>query len=158
MSAPVEAFERIQEESFARAGAGLRQSYPRRRAMDGPTLQAFLEERRYAVMATTRPDGRAHAAPIAFAVWRGAFWLASVEGARLGNLRARPYASLVIMQGEGDEHRAVIAEGPASLHAPESMPEELAGLWRERFGSLPGWAAALIELRPERIFSYARGA
>ncbi len=123
-------------------------------------LAAFLDSRRYAVLATSRPDGRPQAAPVAFIVWNGAFWFASVRGARLRNLRARPFASAVLMEGEEPSHRAVIAEGPVVLHEvgdEGSMAAEFRARWSERHGDTPAWAAALIELRPNHLFSYDAG-
>ncbi len=79
-------------------------------------MAEFLSSQRYAVLATTRPDGRAHAAPVAFLLTGGAFRIATVRGARLRTLRHLPYAAIVIMEGEGGEHRAVLAEGPVTLH------------------------------------------
>lgn len=151
------AFVKIQEESYARAGPGIRTSYPRGQAMDAPRLAAFLGSKRYAVCATSRQDGRPQASPVAFIIWNGAFWLASVRGARLRNLQARPYASIVIMEGEGPAHRAVMAEGPVVLHEVRStdpLPGEFRQRWMDRHGSAPTWAAALIEIRPARLFSY----
>ena len=37
----------------------------------------------------------------------------------------------------------------------ELPPTGLPARWEERFGSEPGWAAAWLELRPARLFSYA---
>ncbi len=56
----------VQERSYEKAGPGIRGSYPRSRAMDADRLAEFLGSKRYAVFATSRPDGRAHAAPVAF--------------------------------------------------------------------------------------------
>ncbi len=155
---PVDAaFVEIQERSYARASPSILTSYPHRRAMDGPRLAAFLDGRRYAVCATSRRDGRPQASPVAFIIWNGAFWFASVHGARLRNLRARPYASIVVMDGEGSTHRAVIAEGPVVLHEVSSadpLPGEFRQRWIDHHGALPTWAAALIEIRPGRLFSY----
>jgi nitroimidazol reductase NimA-like FMN-containing flavoprotein (pyridoxamine 5'-phosphate oxidase superfamily) len=126
--------------------------------MDGARLAAFLTRKVYAVLATGRPDGRPHAAPIAFSVWNGAFWIATVAGARLRNLRVRPYASIVVADGDlRAEHRAVIAEGPVAIHDGNDLTGvslEFAEAWRRRHGSPPAWAAALLELRPERVFSF----
>ena len=151
------AFVEIQERSYARASPSILTSYPHNRAMNSPRLASFLDGRRYAVCATSRKDGRPQASPVAFIAWNGAFWFASVRGARLRNLRARPHASVVIMDGEGPTHRAVIAEGPALLHEVRSadpLPEELRQRWMDRQGTPPSWAAALIEIRPDRLFSY----
>ncbi len=124
--------------------------------MDADGLAAFLSGTRYAVLATTRPDGRPHAAPIAFTVWESAFWIASVEGSRTRNLRQRPYAAIVVMEDEGATHRAVIAEGPVRLHegGAAALPADLHATWTTRHGDEPTWATVLIKLRPVRVFSY----
>jgi len=148
----------VQTRSYDRAGSGIRESYPRSSAMDASRLAAFLTRKIYAVLATGRPDGRPHAAPIAFSLWGGAFWIATVAGARLRNLRARPYASIVVADGDvRPQHRAVIAEGPVTVHEGNdfaAVSTEFAGEWRARHGSPPTWAAALVALRPERVFSF----
>jgi len=148
----------IQTRSYDRAGPGIRESYPRSSAMDAARLAAFLTRKVYAVLATGRPDGRPHAAPIAFSVWSGAFWIATVAGTRLRNLRARPYASIVVADGDVRvQHRAVIAEGPVTIHDGNDLATvsaEFAREWRARHGSVPAWAAALLELCPERVFSF----
>lgn len=146
----------IQDRSYARAGPVILESYPKTLAMNAEGLAAFLESKRYAVLATSRRDGRPQAAPIAFTFWASAFWIASVEGARVRNLRACPYASIVIVEGEDKTHRAVVVEGPVQLHDAtiEAMPEALRDLWVKRHGGEPTWASALIEVRPERLFSY----
>lgn len=147
----------IQAASYEGAAAPVTGSWPQASAMEVEAMAAFLEHKRYAVLATTRPDGRPQAAPIAFGVEDGAFWIATVAGARLRNLRATPYASLVVVEGEGDDHRALRAEGPVTLHegaAFEAARARLDPQWRRRQGSEPTWARAFIELRPERVFSY----
>ena len=151
------AFVEIQERSYARASPSILTSYPHNRAMDGPRLAAVLDGKRYAVCATARQDGRPQASPVAFIIWNEGFWFASVRGARLRNLRSRPYASVVIMEGEGPAHRAVIAEGPAVLHEVRTagpLTEGFRERWMDRHGTVPSWAVALIEIRPDRLFSY----
>jgi hypothetical protein len=158
VSDEVRALIEIQDRSYDRAGSGLRESFPRTVAMDASRMTEFLNGKRYAVLATARLDGRPHAAPIAFSYWRGAFWIATVEGARLRNLRARPYASIVIADGdERPRHRAVIAEGAVTIHdgaAPGPADPRFAEDWRVRHGGDPTWAVAMLELRPERVFSF----
>jgi nitroimidazol reductase NimA-like FMN-containing flavoprotein (pyridoxamine 5'-phosphate oxidase superfamily) len=158
MDEKIRSLVEIQAHSYDRAGAALRDSYPKSSAMDGRRLAEFLEHKRYAVLATARPDGRPHAAPIAFSVWRSVFWIATVAGTRLRNLRAQPYASIVITEGDvRAHHRAVVAEGPVRLYDLRdlaAMDPGLADHWRARHGALPTWAAALVELRPDRVFSF----
>jgi nitroimidazol reductase NimA-like FMN-containing flavoprotein (pyridoxamine 5'-phosphate oxidase superfamily) len=120
--------------------------------MGAERLGEFLETRSYGILATARPDGRPQAAPISFLVRDGGFWFATVAGARLRNLRVNPYASFVVSDGEEGAHRAVMTEGAVTLHEPA---EQLAAAWADRHGSDPTWAAAFLELLPERVFSYA---
>jgi hypothetical protein len=154
----VEALLDVQRRSYERAGPGLQRSWPEADALDANELQRLLEELVYGVLATGRPDGRAHAAPVAFSVEEGAFWIATVEGLRLRNLRAVPWASLVLAEGQrGRSHRALTAEGPVRLHeggAFATARRRLDELWSARHGQPPEWAAAFIELRPERVFSH----
>lgn len=158
MSNDVRSLIEIQDRSYDRAGPGLRESFPRSAAMDASRMVEILDGKRYAVLATGRRDGRPHAAPIAFSYRRGSFWIATVEGARLRNLRARPYASIVITEGdERPRHRAVIAEGPVIIHegaAAGPADPRFTEDWRLRHGSDPTWAVAVLELRPERVFSF----
>ncbi len=148
----------IQDRSYDLATPGLHGAFPRSVAMDLSRMAEFLGRKRYAVLATGRRDGRPHAVPIAFSIWRGAFGIATIEGARLRNLRSRPYTSIVIMKGdERPRHRAVIAEGAVVIHegARAGEADRLFGEnWRMRDGSDPTWAAAMLELRPERVFSF----
>jgi hypothetical protein len=125
-------------------------------------MASLFDDSRYCVLATTRRDGRAHAAPVAFIVAEGSFWIATVEGLRLRNLRATPWASLVVMDGdadvgeEGAPHRALTAEGPVTLHEVAVL-ERFEEQWLDRHTDAPDWAEAFIELRPERLFSHAAG-
>jgi nitroimidazol reductase NimA-like FMN-containing flavoprotein (pyridoxamine 5'-phosphate oxidase superfamily) len=147
----------IQDESYEKAGGSIRSSWPQRTAMNAQALAGFLERKRYAILATVRPDGRPQAAPVAFHVSGGAFWIATVAGARVRNLQASPHAALVISEGERGNHRAVRVEGSVSLHEDEALAavrKKLDSAWEERQGSTPEWAAAFIELRPETLYSY----
>lgn len=162
------ALAELQRRSYAAASDGLRASWPEAQALDASALAALLARRRYCVLASSRPDGRPHAAPVAFVVAGGAFWFATVEGLRLRNLRSTPWAALVVMEGERDEdeagdglpHRALTAEGPVVVHEAEAFTgafEPLRAAWVARHGHPPDWAAALVELRPRRVFSHAAG-
>src|SRR5258708_967448 len=111
----VEALIRLQEASYVRADRGLRSSWPRESAMSAEELQSFLHECRYCVLATTTAQGHAQARPVAFTVMGASFWFATVAGGRLRNLERMPWASIVVADGEGDNHRAVAADGPATI-------------------------------------------
>jgi general stress protein 26 len=151
-----EALAAVQSASYAKARS-VTSSWPERDSLDAAGMAAFLGRRRYCVLATARPDGRPHASPVAFVVTEGAFWFGTVEGLRLRNLRATRWASLVVMENE-PQHVALTAEGPATLYEGDAFIgafEPLRAYWLERHEHAPDWAAALVELRPERIFSYA---
>ena len=150
----------VQRRSYADA-RGVRSSWPEQDALDEAGMADLLGRHRYCVLATGRPDGRAAAAPVAFVADGGAFWFGTVEGLRLRNLRSTPWASIVVIEGGlvagGAAHRALTAEGPTELYEGNrfgSAFEPLRETWIARHGA-PDWAAALVELRPERVFSYA---
>jgi Pyridoxamine 5'-phosphate oxidase len=146
---------RLQDESFSRASSRLRAAYPPERRMSGPQLARYLEGRTYAIASSTRPDGRAHAAPTLFSLYAQAFWLPTVSGAaRLGNVRAHPWLALSVVEGEHDSHAAVLTEGPAEVVL--TVPDELRSITeiRNRGGNLD-WASAWLRMTPERLFSFA---
>src|SRR5262249_46909773 len=147
---------RLQDASYERAGAAIGGSWPREQAMDEDELAAFLEEQLSCVLATASPAGRAQARPIGFTLFGGALWFATVAGSRLRNLERLAWASVVVAEGEGDAHRAIAADGPVEIH--ERPPTGLVARWGHRCGAEPDWAVAWLELRPERLFSYAGSA
>ena len=151
-----EALAEIQRRSYAAALPGLTAAWPEANALDAAALQAFLDEQRYAVLATARPDGRPQASPVGFVVADRAFWIATVRGTRLRNVRAVAWASLVVM--EERPHTAVSAEGPVRIHEGEALEAACARLarsWQARYDHPLEWAAALLELAPERLFSHS---
>ncbi|MGH2920957.1 MAG: pyridoxamine 5'-phosphate oxidase family protein [Gaiellaceae bacterium] len=146
----------IQHASYARA-RGIKASWPEADALDAEGIADFLGRRRYCVLATGRPDGRPHAAPVAFVLSGGALWFATVDGLRLRNLRAIPWASLVVIENE-PHHVALTAEGPVTLHEGDAFSsafEPVRETWLARHGHEPDWAEAFVELRPKRLFSHA---
>jgi hypothetical protein len=118
-------------------------------------LAGYLERRTYALASSTRPDGRAHAAPTLFSMYAEAFWLPTLgDAVRLGNVRAHPWLALSILEGEHDTHAAVLTEGPAEV--VETVPDEVRSITevRNRGGSLD-WATAWLRMTPQRLFSFA---
>lgn len=151
---PLHQLALIQEASFARAAASTASSFPAERRMDGAQLEAFLRRKRYAVLATTRPDGTPHAAPIGYALVGARFVIASLpDAARVRNLRAQPHASLVVT--EGDQHAVVVVDGTARLLPAMEAPLELRAPFRDPDGSLPAWVGVIVTVTPERLLSYA---
>ena len=150
----------VQRSSYAVATQGFRAAWPEANALGREELAALFGRHRYCVLATSRADGRAHAAPVAFVIHEGAFWFATVAGLRLRNLRAHPWASLVVMEGDADiseagqSHVALTAEGPVALHPIDDW-RLFEAEWLRRHNNPPTWGAALAELSPERLFSHA---
>ena len=147
-----DALGRLQAGSYERAAGAIRRSWPPEAAMTPAQLETYLLERRYCVLATTTRRDRAQARPVAFIVVAATFWFATVAGARLRNVTRMPWASIVVADGDGGSHRAVVADGPAVI--VEQPPESLLAVWEERHGSRPEWAAAWFTVKPERLFSY----
>ncbi len=150
----------LQGSSFAAASPATLQSFPETSALTADEIDAFCDVMTYAVLSTTRPDGRPHAAPVGYLARGQRLWIASVAGAtRLRNLSHRPAATLVVTDGQGDSHVALIVEGTVSLHLePQPILDTwLRDAWRERFGTDLNWARALIELDPTKVLSYGHG-
>jgi hypothetical protein len=149
---------RLQDASFSQAGPALRKAYPPQRRMTGGQLSSYLQRRSYGLASTTRPDGRAHAAPSLFTIYAEAFWLPTVRAAaRIANVRAHPWLALSIVEGEHDTHAAVLIEGPAEVLA--AAPDDV---WRitqlrNRGGTL-AWATSWLRMAPQRLFSFAEHA
>jgi general stress protein 26 len=148
----------LQAASLRTASRSQLSSHPPDDAMDAAALQAFLSAHRYGVMATGDADGNPHARPVAYLVDRGVFLVATVSGARLRQVRARPQASLVVTAGDGDDHRVISVDGDVVIHEGDAFAARFAPVaerWRARHGQEPGWAVALLELVPRRVYSYA---
>lgn len=149
--------QELQERSFEQASAATNSSYPPERRMDAGGLSVYLEERRYLMVSTVRRSGKPHVALSAFVFQGERFWMPTMEGtARARNLAHRPYASLAVADGDGADHKAILAEGPVTL-VPTPEPAAITA-WEARDGKLPEWADTWIELRPQKLFSYDAGA
>ncbi|CAN5214773.1 hypothetical protein BH20ACT24_BH20ACT24_16920 [soil metagenome] len=148
----------VQAQSVERAARSTRAAWPQDRSLSPEGLHRFLERKKYAVLSTARPDGRPHAAMVAFCLREGVFWLPSVAGsARLRNLAAEPWATLVVSEGEGEEHIAVVVEGDALVHAEPGpvLDGFLRDAWAQKFGTdLATWVGAVVELVPRKVLSH----
>jgi 2-polyprenyl-3-methyl-5-hydroxy-6-metoxy-1,4-benzoquinol methylase len=152
--------EAVQGASFARAGRATRESLPQEKALTVEELAELFRRKRYATLSTTRPDGRPHAAMVGYLERSGRIWIPSVSGAaRLRNLAAEPSASLVVSEGEGEDHVVAIIEAEAIVHEdPHSLLDEfLVDAWRDRYGTELTWAGAIIKLLPTKVLSYGHG-
>ena len=153
---PIDTLARIQEASFARASEATRGAFPTDRRMGGAMLLSFLARKRYAVLATTRPDGRPQAAPVGYALVGTKFVMASLPDAqRVRNLKHEPHASIVIDEDESDRHGVVIVDGTTRLLQPLEAGLEMRAPFRDDTGTFPDWIGVLIVLTPERLLSYA---
>jgi nitroimidazol reductase NimA-like FMN-containing flavoprotein (pyridoxamine 5'-phosphate oxidase superfamily) len=145
-----DALERLQQQTFADASSATIGSYPEERRLRDGQLAAYLDRCRYAVVGTTRSDGRPHAALSSYRRQESSFWLPTVAGsARARNVRGGGWATLTVYQGDGVGHVAVIVEGPAAVVARNEAPEEVAG------SIASDWVAEWIRIDAERILSYA---
>jgi general stress protein 26 len=148
----------IQARSLGRVGAGTRESWPAVSALSATGLDEFLDRKRYAALSTTHPSGRPHSTMVAYCLRDGRIWLPTVAGAqRLRNVAAEPSASMLVTEGEGDEHVAVLIEGQVAVHedAGPLLSAWLRQVWRARHWTELDWASAVIELIPTRVLSFA---
>jgi hypothetical protein len=143
----------LQARSFDRAGAATTSSFPPENRMTGARMARILCPGAYGVLATTRADGRPHAAPTSLVLHEQAVWFPTVSGAvRLANLAVHPWASLVVMQGAGSDHAMVMLEGPAEVM--DAAADRVASV-AARYGRELAWATAWIRMTPEKTLSYA---
>ena len=140
----------LQDRTFARSTAATAGSYPPESRLSPAQLAAYLDRREFTVIGSTRPDGRPHAA-LSLYVRRGAtFWLPTVAGSvRERNLRAAPWLTLVVTEGDHGEHVVVLIEGPAVVTEPEQVPADV------RAAATGDWISAWIKVTAERLLSYA---
>jgi hypothetical protein len=147
----------LQAASFEAATTATSSSWPPERRMTAEQLDRVLGRRFYAVVASTRPDQRAHATPTAFVWHNGEVWMPAVAGAiRARNVGAVPWLSAVITEGEGDGHAVVVLEGPARVvPAAEAPAEDLSRSIAAKSNDFPDWASVWLVLSPARLLSYA---
>lgn len=140
----------LQAQTFDRATATTQRSYPPERRLTPEQLERYLDRREYAVVGTTRPDGRPHASMTTFYVRGTSIWLPTLgKAVRVRNLRSCSWLTLVIPEADDDEHMTVIAEGPAEVIALDDVPEDVRAL------NTMDWIDCWIELKTERVLSYA---
>lgn len=142
----------IQSRTLARANEATSHSYPPERRLDAAALTRFLDRRTFAVIATTRANGRPHATMSSYVRRGTTFWLPTLSGSvRERNIQRQSWVSLVIAEGDGNEHVVVIIEGPAEIVAPADVPADVAAT------TSTNWVAVWFRLEAERVFSYAEG-
>jgi Pyridoxamine 5'-phosphate oxidase len=140
----------LQDRSFGRATAATNVSYPPERRLSAEQLVSYLGRRVFGVVGTTRADGRPHAAMSVYVRRDTTFWLPTMAGSvRERHLRATPWLTMVIAEGDHPVHIAVIVEGPAEVVAPSEVPADV------RAAVTGDWVSAWIRLTAERLLSYA---
>jgi hypothetical protein len=140
----------LQDRSFARANAATASSYPPDNRLSAAQLEAYLDRRAFAVVGSARPDGRSHVAMTSYRRRDTEFWLPAVAGsARERNIRAHPWLTLAVTEGDHDEHIAVLLEGPAEIVELADVPADV------RDTNKGDWVSIWIRLRAERVLSYA---
>jgi Pyridoxamine 5'-phosphate oxidase len=140
----------LQERTFAHATRATADSYPPDRRLDGRQLAEYLDRRAFAVLGSARADGRPHAAMSTYIRREATFWLPTVAGSvRERNLRAKPWLTMVVAEGDHDEHIAVLIEGSAEVIEPALVPADIRA-------AAPGdWVSSWIRLTAQRVLSYA---
>lgn len=141
--------EDLQDRTFARATRATRLAYPADRRLTGQQLATYLDRRTFAVISSTRPDGRPHAA----LGWYGrvgvTFWLPTVGGSvRERNVRHHPWLALSIAEGDTG-HIVVLVEGPAAIVPAESVPQTA---YQHVRGD---WASTWLRMDANHLLSYA---
>ena len=117
-----------------------------------PPDQRLLDERNV-WMATTRPDGRPHLAPVWFVYVDDRIWVGTGRGSvRVANLLANPNAAVSLEDG----NTPIAAEGTVEVHENERPPAVV-----DAFIDKYGWdirikddedvgQVVLLELRPRK--------
>ena len=142
--------DQSQEETFARVTPLTRDAYPPERRLVGEALLNYLDSRVFAVVASTRPDGRPHATLSSYARRGITIWLPTAAGAvRQANLRTQPWVVLVASEGDRDEHVAVIVEGPGAAVSPSEVPSDVVATAPDAGISM--W----LRMDAQRLLSYA---
>jgi hypothetical protein len=59
----------------------------------------------------------------------------------------------VVTEGDADDHRAVAADGPATV--VERPSENVLAAWEAKHESRAAWASAWFEIAPARLVSYS---
>ena len=117
-------------------------------------------------LATTRPDGRPHAAPVWGVLIGGEFWFGTA-GRKVRNLRHMPYA---VVHGESADDVAIL-EGPVERRPLSDAPEAVLAAFRAKYvdpltggpfelsgGEPPDGEAWLYALRVEAGHAWLEGA
>jgi hypothetical protein len=114
-------------------------------------IEARLIRARNYWIATTRPDGRPHCAPV-WGIWmNGAFYFGTDGASRKGrNLRANPHA--VVHLESGDE--AVIVEGIVEQVRNPDVMTQVSTRYAAKYDLPEGLGDSALMLRPRAAFAW----
>jgi len=139
----------VQDRTFASASAATRAAYPASDRLSSRQLADYLDRRAFAVVSSTRPNGRPHAAISSYVRRGSTFWLPTVAGSvRERNVRTGPWLSLVVTEGDRGRHVVVLIEGPVAVVAPADTPADI------RAAAGGDWVGCWLRLHAERVLSY----
>lgn len=126
------------------------------------TVDLTLQATRSAWLATTRPDGRPHAAPLWFLWHREAVYITTAARSQKGvNLSTLPYA--VLQVGDGDD--VIIIDGSTCVVTDPGERRRVADAFGEKYTepvtgdrATVDWpGAALYRLDPVRLKAWVYG-
>jgi nitroimidazol reductase NimA-like FMN-containing flavoprotein (pyridoxamine 5'-phosphate oxidase superfamily) len=155
------ALQQVIDDSYAHAGAHLREIHEPQRRLDATAVAAELTGMRLLVLATTTRDGRPIAGPVDGVFYRGRFHFgSSPDSVRFRHIRERPRVSATHLPGE---HLAITVHGTAELvdvGAPEhaELRQTLLDIYLPRYGD--AWlpvleGATFARIHPSRMFTFS---
>ncbi len=126
--------------------------------MTAERLLSFCQEQRHCVLGVAAEEGAPLLVPVSFHLApSGTIWLPTGSGSvRLAVLRRKPHATVIVGQGVSDQHRVVLASGPAESVERLNVPRAVAGDAEMKLGTLE-WAEWWIRLMPVRLLGYEAG-
>jgi hypothetical protein len=140
----------VQDRTFAHATRATLRAFPRSRRLTGALLTGYLDRRSIGVISSVRPDGRPHSTPGSYIRRAATFWLPTFDATvRERNVSDTPWLVLVVAEGDGSEHIAVIIEGTATVVPAAGVPADVTAAFAK------GWARTWLRLDAERVLSYA---
>ena len=145
----------LQQRSTERASPATLESWSQATQMTAEEMAAVLAYRRNAVIASTRADGRPHAVPGGFVFVGGEVWLPTSSGAvRQRNVARHPSLTMVVTEGDGADHAALLIEGPAREIGLTDAPPAVSATYEEKYGQRADWAGSWLVLIPKRVLSH----
>jgi len=113
-------------------------------------VEAFLNDRRIAVLSYVRADGRPNQTPIWYTLRNGTFFMTTTAGGAKHRAIDRDPNICLTIQDERPPYRAVIADGVASLTDLDAADDPTEGMATRYFGRL---GAASYDRMTSEIYS-----